>query len=99
MKKLAATVIPLLLLAACSAPREPAEQIAAPPLRSEDWCERHAGTSPDGFDGGRLPYYDRDGAPYFAGPRMTFRDPYFTPDDPLREDSIRRCLREGEQPG
>lgn len=93
MKKLLVILAPLLFLGGCSAPREPEEQWARP--EGEEWCDRYAGGAPgaDSFDGG-LPYYERQGAPYFAGPRLSFRDPYFNPDDPPKEDALRECLQE-----
>lgn len=91
MRKLLATVIPLLLLAACSLPREPEEQWARP--GPEEWCERYAGgTNGAGPSDGNIPYYDRNGGPYFTGPRLSFRDPYFRHDDPLKKDAVRECL-------
>jgi hypothetical protein len=86
-------VIPLFLVA-CALPREPEERWAKP--ESGRQCERYAGGGGPGPSDDALSYYDRQGGPYFAGPRLGFRDPYFRPADPLKEDAVRECLeREG----
>lgn len=96
MKKLLPILAPLLFfLVACSAPRTPEEQWAD--RHSGETCDRYAGggSGAEPFDGS-LPYYGRQGVPYFAGPRLEFRDPYFTPDDPPKEDAVGECLQHGE---
>lgn len=90
MRNLLVILLPFLLLTACALPRESEERWARPP--SEAWCERHAAGG--GPADGTIPYYDRDGTPYFAGPTLGFRDPYFRAVDPLKEQAVGDCLEE-----